>query len=116
MIPVLPCVSLPDTLAFYRLLGFEVTYEQTRPYVYGAVRRGGMNVHFMGIKGLDPKPAFSVDVAGNSLIFIKQGAPEEDETNGSQETIKYNGTAGYYTWVVRSYSGADRLRRAPSEA
>ncbi len=127
MIPVLPCVSLPDTLAFYRVLGFEVTYEQTRPYVYGAVRRGGMNVHFMGIKGLDPRAAFStclvmvpevealhatfagalrgaygkvpvagipritrmkpgqsrftiVDVAGNSLIFIKQGAPEEDET------------------------------------
>ena len=127
MIPVLPCVSLPDTLAFYRVLGFEVMYEQTRPYVYGATRRGGMNVHFMGIKGLDPKAAFStclvmvpevealhatfagalrgaygkvpvagipritrmkpgqsrftiVDVAGNSLIFIKQGAPEEDET------------------------------------
>lgn len=127
MIPVLPCVSLPETLAFYRVLGFEVMYEQTRPYVYGATRRGGMNVHFMGIKGLDPKAAFStclvmvpevealhatfagalrgaygkvpvagipritrmkpgqsrftiVDVAGNSLIFIKQGAPEEDET------------------------------------
>lgn len=127
MIPVLPCVSLPETLAFYRVLGFEVMYEQTRPYVYGATRRGGMNVHFMGVKGLDPKAAFStclvmvpevealhatfagalrgaygkvpvagipritrmkpgqsrftiVDVAGNSLIFIKQGAPEEDET------------------------------------
>jgi hypothetical protein len=127
MIPVLPCVSLPDTLAFYRLLGFEVTHEQTRPYVYGATRRGGMNVHFTGIKGLDPTTIYStclvmvpeveqlhetfvgalrqaygklpvagipritrmkpgqsrftvVDVAGNSVIFIKQGAPEEDET------------------------------------
>jgi hypothetical protein len=28
------------------------------------------------------------------------------ETNGSNETIKYNGTSGYYTWVVESYSGA----------
>jgi ABC-type proline/glycine betaine transport system substrate-binding protein len=28
------------------------------------------------------------------------------ENDGTQETIKYNGTAGYYTWVVQSYSGA----------
>jgi hypothetical protein len=28
------------------------------------------------------------------------------ETDGSKETLKYNGTAGYYTWVVQSYSGA----------
>ena len=28
------------------------------------------------------------------------------ENNGSTETIKYNGTAGYYTWLVKSYSGA----------
>ncbi|MDC0675653.1 hypothetical protein [Nannocystis radixulma] len=127
MIPVLPTVSLTDTFAFYRLLGFEVTYEQTRPYVYASVRRGGMEVHFMGIKELDPKDAYStclvmvpeveqlhatfagalrsgygklpiagipritrmkpgqtrftvVDVAGNSLIFIKHDAGgSEDE-------------------------------------
>ncbi|MFY0539910.1 hypothetical protein [Nannocystis pusilla] len=52
-------MSLPATLAFYRLLGFEVTYEQNRPYVYAATRRGGMEVHFMGIKELDPKDAYS---------------------------------------------------------
>lgn len=127
MIPVLPCVSLPDTLAFYRALGFEVTQEQSRPYAYASTRRGGMEVHFIGIKGHDPKSSYSVclamvpeveqlhatfaaalraaygklpvagipritrmkpgqsrftivDVAGNSLIFIKRGAPEEDET------------------------------------
>ena len=28
------------------------------------------------------------------------------ETNTSKEIIKYNGTAGYYTWVVESYSGS----------
>ena len=133
MIPVLPCVSLADTLAFYRLLGFEVTYEQHRPYVYGAMRRGDLQIHFIGIKGLDPKAAYStclamvpdvealhatfaaalrqsynklpvagiprisrmrpgqsrftvVDVAGNSLVFIKHGAPEEDDT--AEDAIK----------------------------
>ena len=28
------------------------------------------------------------------------------ETSTSNEVIKYNGTAGYYTWVVESYSGS----------
>ena len=28
------------------------------------------------------------------------------ENSGTGETIKYNGTAGFYTWVVKSYSGA----------
>ncbi len=28
------------------------------------------------------------------------------ENAGTTETIKYNGTAGYYTWVVASYSGS----------
>lgn len=28
------------------------------------------------------------------------------ETASSTETIKYNGTAGYYTWLVESYSGS----------
>src|SRR5688572_30830018 len=127
-IPVLPCVSLTDTLAFYRLLGFAVTYEQHRPYAYGAMKRGGLQVHFVGAgKGLDPakgsttclamvaeveglhatfaaalrgqygkvpvsgipritrmKPGQSrftiVDLNGNSLVFIKAGAEEEEKS------------------------------------
>jgi hypothetical protein len=58
-IPVLPCVSPEDTLDFYQALGFEVTHEQKSPYVYLAVRRGGFDLHFQGIKGLDPKESFS---------------------------------------------------------
>lgn len=123
-IPVLPCVSLPETLAFYRSLGFEVTHEQTRPNVYAATRRGEINLHFMGLKKLNPAEAYStclvivpeverlhqtfvdglrqtygkvpisgqprisrmkkgqsrftvVDVAGNSVIFIKKDAPDD---------------------------------------
>lgn len=126
-IPVLPSVSLDETLAFYRALGFEVTSEQRRPYVYASTRRGAVEIHFVGIPKLDPKQAYStclvmvpeveplyatfaaalrevhgklpvagipritrmrpgqsrftiVDPAGNSLVFIKRGAPEEDES------------------------------------
>ena len=58
-IPVLPCVSLPETLAFYAALGFEVTHQQTAPNVYAATRRGEVHLHFMGLKGLDPGQAYS---------------------------------------------------------
>ncbi|WP_437892961.1 hypothetical protein [Sorangium sp. So ce124] len=125
-IPVLPCVSLPETLAFYDALGFEVTHRQTAPNVYAATRRGEVHLHFMGLKGLDPRQAYStclvivpeverlhetfaeglrraygklpisglprisrmkkgqsrftvVDVAGNSVIFIRRDAPDDDD-------------------------------------
>ncbi|WP_437739112.1 hypothetical protein WMF39_25560 [Sorangium sp. So ce1504] len=123
-IPVLPCVSLPETLAFYGALGFEVTHQQTAPNVYAATRRGEVHLHFVGLKGLDPRQAYStclvivpeverlhetfaeglrraygklpisglprisrmkkgqsrftvVDVAGNSVIFIRRDAPDD---------------------------------------
>ncbi|MDC0676834.1 hypothetical protein [Sorangium atrum] len=125
-IPVLPCVSLPETLAFYGALGFEVTHQQKAPYVYAATQRGEVQLHFMGLKGLDPTQAYStclvivpeverlhetfaeglrraygklpisglprisrmkkgqsrfrvVDVAGNSVIFIRRDAPDDDD-------------------------------------
>ncbi|WP_437933318.1 hypothetical protein [Sorangium sp. So ce341] len=124
-IPVLPCVSMPETLAFYGALGFEVTHQQTTPNVYAATRRGDVHLHFMGLKRLDPRESYStclvlvpeverlhetfseglrraygkvpvagfprisrmkkgqsrftvVDVAGNSVIFIRQSAPGDD--------------------------------------
>lgn len=54
IIPVLPCVSLDETVTFYRALGFEVTREQTTPYFWGEVRRDGIEIHFTRIKGHDP--------------------------------------------------------------
>jgi hypothetical protein len=129
-IPLLPCVSMPETLAFYRALGFEVTHEQTTPNVYAATRRGDVNLHFFGLKGLKPTESYStclvilpeveqlhetfaaalrqrygkvpvsgvpritrmkkgqsrftvVDVAGNSVIFIRQDAPDDHDEGAS---------------------------------
>jgi hypothetical protein len=123
-IPVLPCISLPDTLAFYRTLGFEVTHEQTRPNVYAATRRGDVHLHFVGLSKLRPEDSYStclvivpeldalyaelaeglrraygklpvkgfprisrfrpgasrftvVDVAGNSIVFIRRDTPDD---------------------------------------
>ena len=54
-IPILPCISIEDTLSFWRMLGFDVTYKQTRPYQYGVVARGGHELHFGRVKGLEAK-------------------------------------------------------------
>jgi catechol 2,3-dioxygenase-like lactoylglutathione lyase family enzyme len=69
-IPLLPCVSLDETLDFYRALGFEVTHEQDWPYVYGAVRRGGLDLHFFRPKGRSPTKA-----AGTCLVMVPEVGP-----------------------------------------
>lgn len=58
-IPALPCVSIDDTLAFWSGLGFAITYRQKAPNPYGVVTRDGYELHFFGLKGLDPTSAFS---------------------------------------------------------
>lgn len=61
-IPVLPCASPGETIAFYALLGFTVTHKQTAPYLYLALRRGDVHLHFHGLP--DPAPA---DASGTCL-------------------------------------------------
>lgn len=58
-IPVLPCVSLDETLEFYRLLGFQKTYRQTTPNPYAVVEREGAQLHFAGVRGLNPAQAYT---------------------------------------------------------
>lgn len=52
-IPILPCVSVVEALDFWAMLGYTITYKQTRPYQYGVVERGGYALHFGYIKGMD---------------------------------------------------------------
>ncbi|MBF6478263.1 VOC family protein [Nocardia cyriacigeorgica] len=53
-VPVLPTADLARTLDFYRALGYTVTYQQARPYVYGAVEADGCAVHFNAPDGKGP--------------------------------------------------------------
>ncbi|MES2640715.1 MAG: hypothetical protein V4850_14565 [Myxococcota bacterium] len=131
-IPALPCVSLDDTLALWVALGFVVTYRQKAPSAYGVVARDGYELHFFGMKGLDPAAAFSTclvmmpevenlhaefaerlrqalgrspakglprisrmrpgqsrftltDPNGNSVIFIKYGAQDEEDAQAYKD-------------------------------
>ncbi|MBF6468991.1 glyoxalase [Nocardia beijingensis] len=46
-VPQLWTGDLAGTLEFYKTLGYTVTHEQTRPYVYGAVEDHGCALHFV---------------------------------------------------------------------
>lgn len=71
-VPLLPCVSAEETLAFYRALGFEVTYEQTKPYLYLAFRWSGVELHFgRATEGLDP----AQENSGGCLVMVDAVAP-----------------------------------------
>jgi len=58
-IPILPCRSIDDVLAFYVALGFEIPYRQERPNTFAIVRRGGIELQFFVLKALDPAQSYS---------------------------------------------------------
>ncbi|WP_054813141.1 glyoxalase [Nocardia arizonensis] len=47
-VPILWTAAPSATLDFYRTLGYTVTHEQTKPYVYLAFERNGCPIHFVG--------------------------------------------------------------------
>jgi catechol 2,3-dioxygenase-like lactoylglutathione lyase family enzyme len=58
-IPALPCESLDATLDFWRKLGFEVTYKQRAPNPYAVLRADDSELHFFGLKQLNPQDNYS---------------------------------------------------------
>ena len=71
-IPLLPCPSIDEIASFYEMLGFEITYRQTRPNPHVAVRREDLNLHFFGMDDYDPAQSYStclVIVADTGELF-----------------------------------------------
>jgi hypothetical protein len=58
-IPLLPCHAINPMLEFYRLLGFEVTYQQSKPNNYAVVQRGGIELHFFSMRDYLPANSYS---------------------------------------------------------
>ncbi len=58
-IPALPCRSIDETLTFYVALGFEITYQQSRPNTYACVKYEDIDLHFFTMKGYEPKNSYS---------------------------------------------------------
>lgn len=58
-VPILPCQTLQPVLDFYEALAFEVTFQQKSPNPYAVVQRGGIQLHFFGMKHYDPTASYS---------------------------------------------------------
>ncbi|MBG0831343.1 VOC family protein [Planomonospora sp. ID67723] len=64
-VPLLPCRSIDEIVEFYRALGFEPTYRQTRPNPYTALQREDLALHFFALDGFDPANSY-----GSCLVFV----------------------------------------------
>lgn len=64
-IPLLPCRSIDEIGAFYRMLGFAVTHRQERPNPYLSIRREDLELHFFGLPDFDPEQSY-----GTCLVFV----------------------------------------------
>lgn len=69
-IPLLPCASIDETASFYEMLGFSVTYRQTRPNPYVALRREDINLHFYELNGHIPEQSHST-----CLVIVEDTGP-----------------------------------------
>ena len=58
MVPLLPCASIDEVADFAGPLGFAVTYRQTRPNSYLALRREDIELHYFGIDGFRPEDSY----------------------------------------------------------
>jgi hypothetical protein len=58
-IPLLPCPDIDEIASFYEMLGFEITYRQTRPNPFVSVRREDINLQFFSMDGYDPEQSYS---------------------------------------------------------
>ncbi|MEQ2528383.1 hypothetical protein WMO40_16985 [Bacillaceae bacterium CLA-AA-H227] len=54
IIPILPCQSIREQVAFYESIGFETVQVYTRPYPYAVVRLKELELHFYGSKKTIP--------------------------------------------------------------
>jgi hypothetical protein len=66
-IPLLPCTAPDPTAEFYEALGFVAAHRQTRPYLYMALARAEVNLHFKdAAPGLNPDD----ELSGGCLVMV----------------------------------------------
>ncbi|WP_238391002.1 MULTISPECIES: glyoxalase [unclassified Mycolicibacterium] len=71
MIPLLPCIHPESTVEFYRALGFDVSDQQTKPYLYLAFSLPGIDLHFKeAAPGLDAAD----ELSGGCLVMVEEVA------------------------------------------
>jgi catechol 2,3-dioxygenase-like lactoylglutathione lyase family enzyme len=71
--PVLPCADLDDALDFYVALGFNVTFEQHRPYACAVVELDEIAIHLFALDGFDPETSY-----GSAIITVAEPAERHE--------------------------------------
>ncbi|WP_217160203.1 VOC family protein [[Mycobacterium] fortunisiensis] len=73
--PRLMAPAIRPVADFYTALGFEITFQQTSPYQFLSVKRGGIELNFYGDKAFDPRTSMhgclvdTDDVDGLYVLF-----------------------------------------------
>lgn len=106
-IPILPCSSIDEALAFYVALGFEITYRQTRPNTYACVKYGDIDLHFFTMKGYEPKNSYSTCV----VLVPDLAALHQAFSNGLREHYGKLPVAGIPRISKLNNSNADKQLR-----
>lgn len=71
-VPVLPCLDPGATVEFYEALGFSVSHQQERPYLYLALQFEDIEVHF---KDASPNLDRTEENSGGCLVLVDEVAP-----------------------------------------
>lgn len=140
-VPLLPCQSIDDAADVGEALGFEVSYRQSRPQPYVALRsEHGIELHYFVVPDLDPARSYgacliavsdpaavlqrwtaglidhfgAVPTSGYPRLIAPRGAT--DAADESLVGFSLVDTAGNRIRVVREVQPADEAERPPVEA
>ncbi|MFD6095350.1 glyoxalase [Nocardiopsis flavescens] len=106
VVPLLACVSAEETLDFFTSLGFEVTYRQTRPYLYLAFRWEGIHLHYgRAPKGID----HTREETGGCLVMVDDVAAYHAALVASVRAARGRVPVRGLPRITRYRSGASRF-------
>src|SRR5690606_32988298 len=104
-VPMLWSDDLSGTLVFYRALGYTVTYEQSRPYIYGAVEKYDCALHFSS-----PPPGVTLPVEQvGALLMVDDVAARHAEFAAALRAHYGKVPAKGYPRITRFRPGQSRF-------
>ncbi|AXX30249.1 glyoxalase [Actinosynnema pretiosum subsp. pretiosum] len=105
-VPLLPCTSAEETLAFWRALGFETAYEQTRPYLYLVLTWSGIALHYAKApENVDP----AEENAGGCLVMVDAVAPYHAAFTTAMRAARGKAPSTGVPRITRHRRGASRF-------
>ncbi|MDP9793875.1 hypothetical protein J2S43_002387 [Catenuloplanes nepalensis] len=106
LVPLLSCYAPEETLAFWRAMGFTVTWEQRKPYLYLAFRLSGFELHYgRGPDGVDP----AREETGGCLVMVDAIAPYHAHFTAAMRDAYGKVLATGLPRVTRFRAGASRF-------